>query len=396
MDRNGFTTKTLMSGSSTPSKFNFRDVGSVGGCSLSLSLPPSPPLSLCLSLPLSICFSTCRTISHKHSPPRTSSTSEEDSDGFWGDRGKGTFKRRRQRRKKAMEQARKEARRAARANRVRRAPSGTKRVRLTDEEKAERLKARLEARAARRAAKQKSRAPRGVLLASNVSVKRRKKVDPSKPRYYRIPNPPLPLSWAKIIEPMKPATEIVGSKLIEAPVLDFDLTSLGHDFTGIYMNPPWKKFNQPLQPGQITAEDFAKLQLPREVLDVGLIFIWVEKEVIHAVLDALEKWEYRYVENLVWVRENVDNTFRHDPGQFFRTTKSTLLICRKENKKRLELRHQRTPDVIFDFVRQDRASGREHRPDATYHMIETMLPTALYNEERGHGKLLELYVSCLI
>jgi hypothetical protein len=45
----------------------------------------------------------------------------------------------------------------------------------------------------------------------------------------------------------------------------------------------------------------------------------------------------------------------------------------------LQLRHQRNPDVVYDFVRSDKGLT-EDKPDFIYHTIETLLPTARHAE----------------
>lgn len=54
----------------------------------------------------------------------------------------------------------------------------------------------------------------------------------------------------------------------------------------------------------------------------------------------------------------------------------------------IELRHQRNPDVVFDYVREDKLLN-EDKPQFVYQIIETLLPTANYDEKTGI-KLLEL------
>lgn len=62
----------------------------------------------------------------------------------------------------------------------------------------------------------------------------------------------------------------------------------------------------------------------------------------------------------------------------------------------LEIRHQRNPDVIIDFVRNNkllRGKICENKPqEDLYNLIETLLPVGKYNEEnKGKNKLLELW-----
>ena len=51
-----------------------------------------------------------------------------------------------------------------------------------------------------------------------------------------------------------------------------------------------------------------------------------------------------------------------------------------KNVKKLELRHQRTCDVCFDWYEPDKL-GVHHKPyDYTYNLIETLLPKAIDDE----------------
>jgi len=75
----------------------------------------------------------------------------------------------------------------------------------------------------------------------------------------------------------------------------------------------------------------------------------------------------------------------------------------------LELRHQRNPDVVFDYIKRQGADLsvqqidlplglhvwlglKEEKPDFVYTVVETLLPNAIYKEESKRGKLLELYL----
>ena len=123
---------------------------------------------------------------------------------------------------------------------------------------------------------------------------------------------------------------------------------------------------------------------------MGFIFIWVEKRLISDVLDVLLTFGFKYVENLVWVRQDINNKVLQEDAAYFRRSKSTLLMCRKASNKHVELRHQRSPDVVFDFVRKLPGTDMEEPPVAVYDMIETLLPTALYDSKTNRGRLLEL------
>ena len=155
----------------------------------------------------------------------------------------------------------------------------------------------------------------------------------------------------------------------------------------------------------------------------GLVFIWVEKEYIFDLIKCFEKQDFFYVENVCYVmldqmkkkeiddsREiDISDSFVREDYQFLKKTKKTLLIFRRMSQKKakctLELRHQRTCDVCFDWsavekdifassdlINNDGISRSEDfRPNNyIYKMIETMLPKAMVEDTRKHIRLLEM------
>ena len=59
------------------------------------------------------------------------------------------------------------------------------------------------------------------------------------------------------------------------------------------------------------------------------------------------------------------------------------------NKRMLELRHQRTEDVLFDYIDQN---GKKSNLNLfIYNMIETLLPKANYKEGE-ELKMMEMYI----
>lgn len=69
------------------------------------------------------------------------------------------------------------------------------------------------------------------------------------------------------------------SSIIEGDVLTYPLSSLG-TFQGILVDPPLRSNNAPLVTGTITPAEFGKLHITPKVIPNGLIFVWVEKEMI--------------------------------------------------------------------------------------------------------------------
>jgi len=55
------------------------------------------------------------------------------------------------------------------------------------------------------------------------------------------------------------------------------------------------------------------------------------------------------------------------------------------------MRHQRNPDVIFDFVKKDKHLT-EDKPAVIYDIIETLLPDGAYRSAEEPGAWLELCV----
>ena len=66
----------------------------------------------------------------------------------------------------------------------------------------------------------------------------------------------------------------------------------------------------------------------------------------------MEKWNFIYVENLVWVKKYANNNIVAESSQFFKRSKATLFIFRKNSSSHIELKHQRNPDVHYDFLRR--------------------------------------------
>jgi hypothetical protein len=58
----------------------------------------------------------------------------------------------------------------------------------------------------------------------------------------------------------------------------------------------------------------------------------------------------------------------------------------------VELRHQRSPDCVFDFVKPSTTTElSEEKPRFMYELIETLLPQAVYSESNPNGdRMIEL------
>lgn len=113
----------------------------------------------------------------------------------------------------------------------------------------------------------------------------------------------------------------------------------------------------------------------------------MDKKDIAEWLQVFENNKFCYIENMVWVMVNEESLetsnqlkdftmdyIHREPGVPIGCSHRTLLMFRKMPSSKLELRHQRTCDVVFDA---------KFPKDYVYHLIETLLPEA--------GVMLELW-----
>lgn len=227
----------------------------------------------------------------------------------------------------------------------------------------------------------------------NYFMVRRKiaEVDPSLPTYIRIPQLPVSRYWSKSIRPLSESMEIQeGFRYFEENIFNFDFSKIGHDFQAIYMDPPFVLPGEEKAPGQITIQEFEQLKIAN-LVEQGFLFIWCEKELIPELLRICESWSFKYVENFTWIKKYVNNRIVRQPYTYFNKSKITCFIFRKEGD--IELRHQRSPDCEFDFIKPKLPNELvEQKPEFMYKVIETLLPQARYSPTNNKGtRLLELF-----
>ena len=71
------------------------------------------------------------------------------------------------------------------------------------------------------------------------------------------------------------------------PKTNFD--NYAHNVEAILINPNWDTKNKKSkQEGTVTVEEFSHIQLSKKLLIDGLVFVWVEKEIILPVIKILE------------------------------------------------------------------------------------------------------------
>ena len=177
------------------------------------------------------------------------------------------------------------------------------------------------------------------------------------------------------IDPVTQSYKAIQATIGEGQVLHQDVFSgkFSSSFEAVLINAP------------LDLPKAAKLKLKflKNLIPKGLIFLWSQKSEIKEWVEIMEKFKFNYVENLVWVQ--VDKKATEKVGGLenlqdfstdllvrskntpFAASHLTLLMFRKVSSGKLELRHQRTCDVVFDF---------EKPRGYVYHMIETLLPEA--------------------
>lgn len=241
----------------------------------------------------------------------------------------------------------------------------------------------------------KERAPKKIVNVLNrdtgVYVQRKVRViDETQPRLIRIPPPPLPLPWSRTVTPYRSRVypqepEVEECRVLSEPSIvqmDFKKVQSDKSFIGLVINPEWVSDPEETCPKKRLS---TLQQLPiQKLCPTGFIFIWVDKRDVMPVCDLMEEMGYVYIENLTWIYMLPNNKVVLDKAQFIRSSHLTLYIFRKYNEgKDIELRHQRSPDVVMDCMVASEG-GPTKVPREVYKSIDTLLPS-------GHGRLLELW-----
>ncbi|KAJ2344084.1 hypothetical protein GGH91_002989 [Coemansia sp. RSA 2671] len=147
------------------------------------------------------------------------------------------------------------------------------------------------------------------------------------------------------------------------------------------MDPPLLLPDEQPKPGYFDISQLTAIPVHQMLVPGAFLFTWCEKELLPDMCEIAEKqWGLKYVENFCWVRHQTNNHIAKLPSNYFRRSKVTLLIFRREGD--LEMRHQRSPDSVFDFVKPRMAGDlNDRKPDFSYTVIETLLPRALCTAE---------------
>jgi len=230
--------------------------------------------------------------------------------------------------------------------------------------------------------------------------------------YLKVPNYPIPRSWLKPIAMFdgRRADEYVGYHYAEKDILSmakhtdfFFENNAEKTYKAILMDPPFDMSESPVHipnddyecPGTVKLADFRKLPMAQIIpKNVGcMLFIWVPPEFTMQINDICEEWGFYLVEHATWIMRNLSWQIENRQSKLIGISKCNLLLYRRspnggKNSNRMELRHQRTSDSYFDFVRYHPETHRELKSDYHYKVIETLLPDT---DKKAEGQSLFLW-----
>lgn len=159
-----------------------------------------------------------------------------------------------------------------------------------------------------------------------------------------------------------------------------------HSIVGAIVNAPLVTELTPSCPKRaITVGQLTLMPLTDCLSYDAIVCVWSPKELVGAVTRAMSTaWGCKYVENLTWVQLKPGGQVREGGGaceidRYVRRSHATLVIGRRGSGD-LELRHQRTADVVIAP-----ALGGGRFPDAVRKMMETLLPDAQGGVALGCG-----------
>jgi N6-adenosine-specific RNA methylase IME4 len=161
----------------------------------------------------------------------------------------------------------------------------------------------------------------------------------------------------------------------------------GRVYPVLYADPPWKfetdSFFGPQRAvashyPTMTVDEISGLQVAEIATPDAVLFLWVTATHLPEAFKVIEAWGFRYVNNIVWVKEGDIGL-----GNYVRNQHEILLIATR-GEMLMPLPANRPRSVI-------RAARREHsrKPDEAYELIERMysdLPRIeLFARERHEG-----------
>ncbi|CAO3593661.1 unnamed protein product [Absidia cylindrospora] len=117
----------------------------------------------------------------------------------------------------------------------------------------------------------------------------------------------------------------------------------------------------------------------------GFLFIWVINNKYAKAFEMMEKWGYKYVDDITWVKQTVNRRMAKGHGYYLQHAKETCLVGLKGTLPSY-CRRNVGSDVIYSERR-----GQSQKPEEIYELIEEMVPGGKYLEIFGRKNNLRDY-----
>lgn len=177
---------------------------------------------------------------------------------------------------------------------------------------------------------------------------------------------------------------------IRGDVRNLDWVKLGEhvQFDVIIMDPPWQLASSTPSRGvtigydQLNDQFIGDMNL-KAIQKEGFIFIWVINVKYAVTLDLLEKWGYKFVDELIWVKMTCNRRIAKGHGYYLQHAKETCIVGVKGAPSHS---HEILSDIIFSERR-----GQSQKPGEIYETVEKLVPNGKYCEIFGRKNNLRDY-----
>ena len=140
-----------------------------------------------------------------------------------------------------------------------------------------------------------------------------------------------------------------------------DLVELGHKFSTIYADPPWKYSNQATRSAAdgeyptLSIDELSKLPVPQLTTENAHLHLWTTNGFIHEALHLIESWGFEYKSCLVWVKPQmgIGNYWRVSHEFLLLGVKGSMTFKNHALKSWIEAkrtRHSAKPEIVRTFV----------------------------------------------
>jgi len=178
---------------------------------------------------------------------------------------------------------------------------------------------------------------------------------------------------------------------IRADVRKFDFQNFmsvveetrGRKFDIIMMDPPWKLTTANPTRGVsisyacLTDQELLNLPVPELQTD-GFLFIWVINSKMALAWDMFDKWGYKVLDSVDWVKMTVNRRVASGHGYYLQHAAETCLIGRKGSFPPGYNESHNVPDIIYSLRR-----GQSQKPEEIYEYCEDFVHDGLFLEIFG-------------